>query len=136
LIRGPRFDRGTLIVCASPALPPSETFTAYDRSRFFGRLIQADPTKVIAIVDQRGAILETARAFIGPTFDVVGRSLEDFHRSAPHAALRRRIDETLHFHRPTRLDADFYFSMNRYRQTYRILPYREGRTLLIANRIF
>jgi hypothetical protein len=99
-------------------------------------LLQATPKKVIAVVDQGGKILETARAKRAPTFNVVGRTLNNFHLSAPAAAFRRRIDETLHFRRPTRFDADFYFYFNRYRQTYRILPYREGRVLMIANRLF
>ena len=117
-------------------LSPSESFTTYDRSRFFERLIFASPFKVIAIVDQRGEILETARAYVAPSFDVVGRSLQDFHRTAPVADFLRQIDKTLHFRQPSRIDANFYFSMNRYQQTYRILPYQEGRALLIANRIF
>jgi hypothetical protein len=91
---------------------------------------------VAQVADEGGYILGSIRPNENPIIDPIGWSIHDFHLSADVTTIRNKIAETLKFNRPTLLDLSFYFSMRRYDQSYQILPYGEGETIFIANRVF
>lgn len=95
-----------------------------------------NPSKVAQVCDQYGYILGSIRPKQDPIVNPIGMSIRDFHLSTDVATIRRKIDETLNFNRPTRLDLSFYFSLRRFEQNYQILPYGEGQAIFIANRLF